>query len=159
MKKVEIKYVQNQLREYNVSELDIIYKIRQKQEISINNSYHAKEVFLKNWNNKLNVIETFMLMLLNRANKIIGILPVSQGNMNGTVCDPKFILAFALISGASSIITCHNHPSGNTQPSENDIKISKLIKEGCKSIRINYLDNIIITPDGSYYSFQDNSIL
>ncbi|MPL77625.1 hypothetical protein SDC9_23482 [bioreactor metagenome] len=103
--------------------------------------------------------ESFKVMLLNRANRVIGIMNVSEGGQAGTVADPKMILQSALLSHAASIILCHNHPSGNTRPSEADIKLTKKIKEGAGFLDINLLDHIILTPEGNYFSFADDGMI
>ena len=68
--------------------------------------------------------EEFWLLMLNRANRILGRFKVSQGGLSGTVIDTRIILKKALDNLASSIIVCHNHPSGNKQPSDADVKIT-----------------------------------
>lgn len=102
--------------------------------------------------------EEFWILLLNRSNKIIDKLKISQGGTSGTVIDVKLILKDAIEKLATSIILCHNHPSGNTQPSEIDISITTKLKEAAKIMEIPVLDHIIIT-DSSYYSFADEGIL
>jgi DNA repair protein RadC len=102
--------------------------------------------------------EEFWVLLLNRANKIISKKQISAGGVSGTVVDAKIVFKFALEEVASSIILCHNHPSGNTQPSEADIKLTKKLKEAGTFLEINVLDHIIIT-EKEYYSFADEGIL
>ena len=68
-------------------------------------------------------------MLLNRANKILGIFDVSNGSSTGTVADPKLIFAAAIKANACGIILAHNHPSGNLQPSQTDIDLTKSMNE------------------------------
>lgn len=99
--------------------------------------------------------EEFWIMLLNRANRIIGKFQISQGGVSGTIADPKRIFQLALENLASSIILCHNHPSGNIQPSKEDIKLTDKIFEGAKILDIKLLDHIIV-GDEEYYSFADN---
>ncbi len=98
--------------------------------------------------------EEFWIVLLNRANKVINTLKISQGGVAGTVIDPKIIMKAALDQLASSIILCHNHPSGNKQPSQQDISITKKLKEAGKVMDIPVLDHLIVTDNG-YYSFAD----
>ena len=102
--------------------------------------------------------EEFWIVLLNRSNKIIERQKISQGGISGTVTDVRLILRMALEKLASSLILCHNHPTGNQQPSEADISITQKVKESGKLMDISLLDHIIIT-DGSYYSFADEGIL
>ncbi len=101
--------------------------------------------------------EEFYFVLLNRRNDILTREKLSQGGLSGTVVDIRLILKAALEYGASSIILCHNHPSGNTQPSDADIKITKKIKEGAKLLDIMVLDHIII-GDG-YSSMADDMVI
>lgn len=102
--------------------------------------------------------ESFWVLLLNRANKIIKKVQISDGGVAGTVADPKRIFKISLENDASGIILCHNHPSGNTKPSEADIKLTKKIKEGGILLDINVLDHIII-GDENYFSFADQNML
>jgi len=102
--------------------------------------------------------EEFWIILLNRSNKIIERQKISQGGISGTVTDIRIILKIALEKLASSLILCHNHPSGNPKPSEADITITNKIKESGKLMDISLLDHIIVT-DGYYYSFADEGII
>ena len=102
--------------------------------------------------------EEFWITLLNRSNKIIERIKISQGGISGTITDVRIILKIALEKLASAIILCHNHPSGNPQPSEADISITQKIKESGKLMDINLLDHIIVT-DGNYYSFADEGLI
>jgi len=123
-------------------------------------SKQSFETFFYFWDmSQIAYRESFKVMLLNRANRVIGIMNVSEGGQAGTVADPKMILQSALLSHAASIILCHNHPSGNTRPSEADIKLTKKIKEGAGFLDINLLDHIILTPEGNYYSFADDGMI
>jgi DNA repair protein RadC len=102
--------------------------------------------------------EEFWITLLNRSNKIIERIKISQGGISGTITDVRIILKIALEKLASAIILCHNHPSGNPKPSEADISITQKIKESGKLMDINLLDHIIVT-DGNYYSFADEGLI
>jgi DNA repair protein RadC len=102
--------------------------------------------------------EEFWLLLLNRANKIIKKQSISQGGVSGTVADPKLIFNYALSHLASSVILVHNHPSGNTKPSEADKRLTKQLYEAGKLLEIAVLDHIIFT-DNAYFSFADENLL
>ncbi len=102
--------------------------------------------------------EAFYVILLDRANKIIRKLNISEGGVAGTVVDPKKIFKMALDHNASSMILAHNHPSNNLQPSENDIRLTKKLLEAGKALEIPVLDHIIVGND-NYYSFADENIL
>ncbi len=98
--------------------------------------------------------EEFWVLLLNRSNRVVTKFKISQGGISGTVIDVRLILKPAIENLASSIILCHNHPSGNRYPSDADEKITKKIKESAEIMDIKVLDHIIVT-DKSYFSFQD----
>lgn len=102
--------------------------------------------------------EEFWVLFLNRANKIINKFNISIGGVSGTVVDAKIIFKLAVENLASSIILCHNHPSGNNKPSESDINITKQIKEAGKFLEIPILDHIIISGS-TFYSFADEGML
>lgn len=103
--------------------------------------------------------EEFWILLLNRANRIIQSINISKGGVAGTVVDAKIIFKKALEHGASSIILAHNHPSGNAQPSQADIDITKKLKTAGKTLDISVLDHLIIAQNNKYYSFADEGIM
>jgi DNA repair protein RadC len=102
--------------------------------------------------------EEFWILLLNRANRIIRKMSISEGGISGTVADPKKIFKMALEFNASSIILCHNHPSGNVQPSEADIKLTRKMKEAGTLLDLPVLDHLIIGGN-SYFSFADEGMM
>ncbi len=102
--------------------------------------------------------EEFWLLMLNRANRILGRFKVSQGGLSGTVIDTRIILKKALDNLASSIIVCHNHPSGNNKPSDADVKITEKLKKAAEMLEIKLLDHVIIA-DKSYFSFADEGLI
>ena len=102
--------------------------------------------------------EEFWLIYLNRSNRIISRHKISQGGISGTITDVRLIMKKALELLASSIIICHNHPSGNREPSEADKRITEKIKEASAYFDISLLDHLIVTDSG-YYSFADNGII
>lgn len=103
--------------------------------------------------------EAFVVLLLNRANKAMGYRWISHGGTSGTVVDVRHIFALALKCNATSVIIAHNHPSGNLQPSQADIDLTRKIKQGGELIDILVLDHIIVTPDHRYFSFADEGLL
>ncbi len=102
--------------------------------------------------------EEFWIILLNRNNKILKKINISKGGISSTVIDVRIILKHALDELASAIILCHNHPSGNTEPSQEDKKITNKIKIAAESMDISLLDHIIVTQT-NYFSFADEGIL
>ncbi len=102
--------------------------------------------------------EEFWLIFLNRANKVIKKQSISKGGVAGTVVDAKMIFKPAVENLASSVILCHNHPSGNRTPSQEDIALTRKIKEAGRALDISVHDHIIIAND-TYYSFADEGLL
>jgi DNA repair protein RadC len=102
--------------------------------------------------------EEFWLMCLNRNNAIIGTTRIGSGGISATVADIRIMLKYAIENYASSMILCHNHPSGNLKPSNADIKLTTAVKEAASWMDIALLDHIIVT-DSSYYSFADEKMI
>jgi len=102
--------------------------------------------------------EQFYTILLNRANKVIDVIKVSQGGVSGTVADAKLIFRSAVEKLASGIILAHNHPSGNLKPSQADIALTRKIKEAGAMLDISVSDHIIIASN-DYFSFSDQGMM
>ena len=102
--------------------------------------------------------EEFWILLLNRSNRVIEKRRISQGGITGTVTDIRMILKIALDSLSTSLILCHNHPSGNLQPSDADISITRRLKESASLMDITLLDHLIVAGK-NYFSFADENIL
>ena len=98
--------------------------------------------------------EEFWAIYLNRANKIIGKLKISQGGVSDTNADPRLIFKEAINLLASGIILCHNHPSGNRKPSPQDNAITQKIKQGAEILGMHLLDHVIICGE-TYFSYTD----
>ena len=103
--------------------------------------------------------ETFKILLLNNANKVIGYTTIAEGGLTSTVVDLRVILQTALVVNATSIIATHNHPSGVKRPSIQDDMLTSRIKEACKAVELRLLDHIIVTPEDGYYSYCDEGKL
>ncbi len=84
---------------------------------------------------------------------------MSSGGITGTLVDLRILFAVALKTLATSIIVCHNHPSGNLKPSHSDVILTNKIKKASELLDIKLLDHIIITPSQEYFSFSDDGIL
>ncbi len=102
--------------------------------------------------------EEFWVIFLNKSNRLIGKQKISQGGISGTVTDVRMILRLAIELQATSIIVCHNHPSGGVKPSQSDIEITKKISEAGKIMDVKLLDHLIVT-DATFYSFADEGLL
>lgn len=103
--------------------------------------------------------EIFIVVFLNRSNRLLAIESLFKGGISATIVDVKVILKIALSLGASGIILCHNHPSGQVQPSDNDKAITCNIKIACKSVDLTLMDHLIVCDKENYYSFADNAML
>lgn len=104
------------------------------------------------------ITEEFWVLLLNQSNKILSSETISKGGMTSTVVDIRNILRLALEKKAVSIILCHNHPSGNLTPSNEDISITKKLKEAAAIMDISLLDHLIVADSG-FYSFAEEGKL
>ncbi len=102
--------------------------------------------------------EEFWLLLLNKANEVFDRKQLSTGGMSGTVVDIKMVLKAAIEAGAAAFIAIHNHPSGNLQPSQSDVELTRKLKQSGAIIDLPLLDHLIISERG-YYSFADEGNL
>lgn len=126
--------------------------------VKIRSSADCYEFIKQFYGDDIEIMESFFLVLLNRANTTIGWVKISQGGLTGTVADPRIIAKYAVDSLACAVILAHNHPSGNLQPSEQDNLLTKKIKGGLQLLDIQVLDHIILT-ETAYYSFADEGQL
>jgi DNA repair protein RadC len=142
-----------------VAEIRVSYSNTNVERIKVANSQILYNLILWQWDlDLIEFQEEVKIVLLNRANIVLGIYEMSKGGTSGTIVDIKIILGIALKCNASSIVITHNHPSGSLEPSCSDKETTKKLKEACKILDLNLLDHLIITSEG-YYSFSDNNIL
>jgi DNA repair protein RadC len=141
-----------------VSEVKLIYKtsIKASDRIKITCAADAFRILYEHWDkDTIEHIEEFKILLLNRANMVLGIASISRGGIAGTVIDTRIIFQYALKANASQIVLAHNHPSGSLKPSDADIAVTKKVHEAGKIFDIRLLDHLIISPDDRYYSLAD----
>lgn len=113
-----------------------------------------KYVMNETWFTELQ--EMFVVFHVNTKNKIIGHHLVSLGTLDATLAHPRDVFRVAIMNSAASIIAVHNHPSGEVEPSEADIKISRKLMEAGKILKIDFLDSIIVDNDAeNYYSLRE----
>jgi len=144
----------------DLAEVNISYKIKLKNILRITNSKEAFDALYPLFDKDIiGFKEEFYMILLNRAKYVLGWFKISSGGTTGTVVDPKIIFIVALKTNADSILLGHNHPSGNVKPSDADIKMTTRIHEAGKLFEISLLDHLIVTPDGSFYSFADEGVV
>lgn len=144
-----------------VSEVQLVYKskIKPADRPSVRCSRDAYNILKSNWSDQLNLQEEFNILLLNRANRVLGMCHISKGGMASTIVDLKLVFATAIKGAATGIILSHNHPSGNLQPSPSDIKLTEKFKQAGEILDIEILDHLILSPDDAYYSFADEATL
>ncbi len=117
---------------------------------SAQNIYEYMHTFMQD----LDVEEAWVL-LLNQNLKLIKSQRLSHGGISETAVDVRLILKEAILSNATVLALCHNHPSGGTRPSCEDDRLTQKVKAACETMRIHFLDHVIVT-DGNYYSYRDN---
>jgi len=124
-----------------------------------NGNCRNSNILLAGWDKHLiELQEEFKVLILNRANEVLGVYPLSRGGTTSTIVDSKLLFSVALKCNAAGIILAHNHPSGNLKPSQPDISLTSKIKEAASLFEISLLDHIIVTKE-KYFSFADESLL
>ena len=112
----------------------------------------AKECYqllLQTWDEyKIEFVEQFKVVLMNRAQRVLGIYELSTGGVTGTVAGPKLVFTAALKANACNIILSHNHPSGNFKPSMADEELTKKIVTAGMYLDIKVIDHIIVPVKG-----------
>ncbi|MBT2561581.1 JAB domain-containing protein [Pedobacter sp. ISL-68] len=103
---------------------------------------------------RIELLEEFKVILLNTSNRVLGIVDISVGEVQGTLADPKIIFSVALKTNSSKLILAHNHPSGNLNPSDADKRLTKKLIDGGKLLDIEVCDHLII-HENSYFSMAD----
>lgn len=104
------------------------------------------------------LFEEIFAVYLNASNHVKGFMKIGEGGMNNVVCDPKKVFMGALACAATSIGICHNHPSGNPRPSQDDRNLTKKLVAAAKLLDIVFVDHIICGRN-CYYSFRDHGEL
>ncbi len=144
-----------------ISEIKLTYtrKVKASDRPKVNSSQEAYNLFRNNWDNMtINLQEEFKIMLLDRNNACIGIVPISIGGVSGTVVDAKLVFAAALKARACALILGHNHPSGNLKASPADRSLTNRLAEAGGLLEIPVLDHIILSNEG-YLSFADKGFV
>ena len=138
-----------------IAEIEVSYRTKNKSKLKISDSNDAYEAFISNWNkDSIELQEEFKVLLMNRANEILGLYPLSKGGVAATIVDAKLLFSVALKCNAASVILAHNHPSGNLNPSTRDKEITKKLISASKFLDIAILDHLIISKSG-FYSLAD----
>ena len=145
-----------------VSEIALSYatRVAAKDRPKISRSDDAYTILKSAWDpSKIELQEAFKLLLLNRSNRVLGLVHLSEGGVSGTIVDPKLVFVAALKANACGIILAHNHPSGNLKPSQADIHLTRKLQQGGRLLEIDVLDHLILTAHDGYYSLADGGVL
>jgi len=142
-----------------VAEIQITYRTKPENKVVITNSKVAYDLILDHWSmDTIELQEESKILLLNAANKVLGVHDLSKGGVSSSILDVKIILGIALKCLASSIILVHNHPSGNMVASDADLKITKKLGVACDIMEMRLLDHLIISKD-YYLSLADSGLM
>jgi DNA repair protein RadC len=145
----------------HVAEVELVYrsKVKASDRPLISSSSDAYDLLKELWEEgKMDLVEQFKVLFLNRANRVLCLYNVSSGGITGTVADPRLIYTAALKVNAVSIVLSHNHPSGSLKPSRQDEELTQKIKSAGSFLDIKVLDHVILSSEG-YYSFADEGLL
>ncbi len=145
--------------DYKVGEVELTYKSTTKKRNKIHCSKDAYKVLLPTYKEgTICYKEYFKVLFLNQANQALGYTLIAEGGLTTTDADVRVILQAALLTNSVTLILAHNHPSGNLKPSQEDMKLTKQVKDAAQLMRIRILDHLILTDVG-YYSFADEGEL
>lgn len=150
-----LPYKSNHMDFNIVNEIKLSYSRKGNTEKLISCSRDAVDVFRQYFDiDEIDYRESFFALYLNQANKVLGIKKISESGISSTIVDVRIIMQAALLCNASSIILAHNHPSGNLNPSNEDLKMTQNIKNASEFLNIKLLDHCILTST-DYMSFAD----
>lgn len=103
--------------------------------------------------------EVFLVMCLNTKNRIIAVYRCHVGSLNASIVHPREVFKSAILNNSSSIILSHQHPSGDTMPSREDIEVTKRLSEAGKFLGIEVLDHLVVNAEGEYTSLKEKGYL
>lgn len=144
-----------------VAEIELSYTplIKPSLRPQVTRTEDAYALFVSTWDkSKIGFVEQFKVMVLNKANRVLGICTLSTGSPTQTIADPKQVFVVALKANATAIILCHNHPSGHVSPSTADVELTHRMKKAAAFLDMSLLDHLIISTD-AYYSFAGEGTL
>jgi DNA repair protein RadC len=145
---------------FTIPEITVSYKdnVKTSERMQVKSSKDIAKIMSVAFEECVEHHEEVSVLYLNRLNRVLGIQTVSKGGIHETSVDIRIILQTALKVHCTSIALSHCHPSGNLQPSRQDISLTKQIQAGCKAIGIELLDHVVITSE-SYSSFADEGLM
>jgi DNA repair protein RadC len=142
---------------YKAAEVKLMYMtdVKASERIRIKNSEDAAVVFFDSWDfHAIEHTEEVKMIMLNRANKVLGVASISKGGLSGSVIDTRVILQYAIKSNSCAVILAHNHPSGNLEASDADRRITQNVREALKLIEIQLLDHLILNKDEEFAAIE-----
>lgn len=145
---------------FSLTEVELSYRnpIDLKDRPTVCSSQQAYDVLMQAWDmNRIELLEEFIILLLDRQHRCIGLSKISVGGISACLVDPKIVFATALKARSSGLILSHNHPSGNIQPSEADISLTSKLRAGGYLLEMPVLDHLVVTPH-NYFSFADEGL-
>lgn len=147
--------------QFKVSEIQVSYRpgFKAGERPKVTSSMDAYSILRQAWDeDRMELLEDFKVLLLNRPNRVLGVILVASGGFAGVMVDPKLVFSVALKCGAHAMILAHNHPSGELLPSSANISLTEKLSAGEKLLGIKVFDHLILSPDG-YYSFGDEGVM
>ena len=145
---------------FNIPEITVSYKdnVKTSERAVVHSSQDAANILAVAFENCMEHHEEVYVLFLNRANRVLGISNIAKGGITGTFVDVKIILQTALKVSCCSIMLSHNHPSGSSRPSADDLVMTKAIQRGCAAVGIKLLDHVIMAEE-NYCSLADEGLL
>ena len=146
---------QNNHKENIIAEIEVSYRphIKPSERFKITSPEDAYQILLNSWDkSKIELVEQFKIILLNRASRVLGICTLTTGTIAGTIVDAKQVFSVALKCNATEVMLSHNHPGGSLIPSNADKEITRKMRMAGQILEIKVLDHIIVTAEG-FYSF------
>jgi DNA repair protein RadC len=140
-------------------EVSAVYKTKDDiSNVKIGGSQDVNDYIRSVYPVEINIREAMVVLYLNNSNRTIGYSVASIGGITGTVVDVRLVLRDALLTGSTSLVLIHGHPSGSLKPSQADISITNKVKKAAEFMDMKLLDHLIIT-EGSFFSFADDGLL
>jgi len=151
----------NNDRLYKAAEVKLTYETRVKasERYRIKNAEDAAELFFEVWDRStIEHVEEVKMIMLNRANRVLGVAHLTRGGLNGSIIDTRVILQYAIKANAAAVILAHNHPSGNLGASEADKRITRNVREALKLMDIELLDHLVLTYEEKYSTIETDGL-
>ena len=134
-------------------------EVKASDRIQIKNAEDAAKLFFKVWDKStIEHIEEVKMIMLNRANRVLGVAHLTKGGLNGCIIDTRVILQYAIKANAAAVILAHNHPGGNLGASDADKRITRNVKEALKLVDIELLDHLILTYEERFATIETDEL-